>query len=327
MPSNAAGRKAGGGSPRAPCALDGRPRTRSWSRRSPRSTASAAVLIAVFVPSERDVSPLLVVGAAGRPRGRVSSSLRVRRRVRRARAARRRSDAAAPPAAVRPAPDRGRGRTRPRPGLHQGQLGEGPLAEADRGLVARALAPVADPCGASRPGRPTLSSAPVYALAFAAQLATDFAQTVIRNRLLDGVPIRELARGFVGASPRRAHPLPRRARRHARGRRGAARARRCDRAARLAARQLLEGPAARYARRARAEPRLSRHGDAACPTCSSSRTSTPRSIRAPSSTWSTRWPTSSESRRTSARSSSSPRCCTTSARSRSPRRSSTSRRR
>jgi HD-GYP domain-containing protein (c-di-GMP phosphodiesterase class II) len=50
------------------------------------------------------------------------------------------------------------------------------------------------------PGDPTLSAAPVYALAIAAQLATDFAQTVIRNSLLDGVPIRELARGFIGAA-------------------------------------------------------------------------------------------------------------------------------
>jgi HD-GYP domain-containing protein (c-di-GMP phosphodiesterase class II) len=50
------------------------------------------------------------------------------------------------------------------------------------------------------PGEPSLSSAPVYALAIAAQLATDFAQTVIRNAMLDGVPIRELARGFAGAA-------------------------------------------------------------------------------------------------------------------------------
>jgi HD-GYP domain-containing protein (c-di-GMP phosphodiesterase class II) len=49
------------------------------------------------------------------------------------------------------------------------------------------------------PGSPELSSAPVYVLALAAQLGTDFAQTVIRNQLLDRVPIRELARGFAGA--------------------------------------------------------------------------------------------------------------------------------
>ena len=50
------------------------------------------------------------------------------------------------------------------------------------------------------PGPPELSSAPVYALAIAAQLGTDFAQAVIRNRLLDGVPTMELARCFVGAT-------------------------------------------------------------------------------------------------------------------------------
>ncbi len=50
------------------------------------------------------------------------------------------------------------------------------------------------------PGSPELSLAPVYALAIAAQLGTDFAQTVIRNLLLDGVPISELARGFFGAT-------------------------------------------------------------------------------------------------------------------------------
>jgi HD-GYP domain-containing protein (c-di-GMP phosphodiesterase class II) len=50
------------------------------------------------------------------------------------------------------------------------------------------------------PGAPELSSAPIYALALGAQLGTDFAQAVIRNWLLDGVPVRELARIFVGAT-------------------------------------------------------------------------------------------------------------------------------
>ena len=49
------------------------------------------------------------------------------------------------------------------------------------------------------PGAPELSSTPVYALALAAQLGTDFAQTVVRNWLLDRVPIMDLARGFAGA--------------------------------------------------------------------------------------------------------------------------------
>ncbi len=50
------------------------------------------------------------------------------------------------------------------------------------------------------PGAPTLDSAAVYALAFAAQLGTDFLQTMLRNRLLDGVPLRDLARGFAGSA-------------------------------------------------------------------------------------------------------------------------------
>ena len=54
--------------------------------------------------------------------------------------------------------------------------------------------------GALAPGAPTLDSAPVYALAFAAQLGTDFLQTTLRNRLLDGVPLRDLARGFAGSA-------------------------------------------------------------------------------------------------------------------------------
>ena len=36
--------------------------------------------------------------------------------------------------------------------------------------------------------------------AFAAQLGTDFLQTMLRNRLLDGVPLRDLARGFAGSA-------------------------------------------------------------------------------------------------------------------------------
>jgi HD-GYP domain-containing protein (c-di-GMP phosphodiesterase class II) len=54
--------------------------------------------------------------------------------------------------------------------------------------------------GVFAPGPPTLASAPVYALAFAAQLGTDFVQTMLRNRLLDGVPLRDLARGFAGSA-------------------------------------------------------------------------------------------------------------------------------
>jgi HD-GYP domain-containing protein (c-di-GMP phosphodiesterase class II) len=73
----------------------------------------------------------------------------------------------------------------------------------------RWLKPIADSCpylapilvlAAFAPGPPDLSYFPVYALAIAAQLGTDFAQTVIRNWLLDGVQVRELARCFFGAT-------------------------------------------------------------------------------------------------------------------------------
>jgi HD-GYP domain-containing protein (c-di-GMP phosphodiesterase class II) len=50
------------------------------------------------------------------------------------------------------------------------------------------------------PGAPELAEAPVYALALFAQLFTDFVQTVIRNQLLDRVPLPELAHGFAGAT-------------------------------------------------------------------------------------------------------------------------------
>ena len=50
------------------------------------------------------------------------------------------------------------------------------------------------------PGPPELSSTPVYVLAIAALVGTDFAQTVIRNRFLDRAPFMELARAFFGAT-------------------------------------------------------------------------------------------------------------------------------
>jgi HD-GYP domain-containing protein (c-di-GMP phosphodiesterase class II) len=50
------------------------------------------------------------------------------------------------------------------------------------------------------PGAPELSNAPVYALALGGQLLTDFVQTVVRNQLMDRVPLLELARGFSGAA-------------------------------------------------------------------------------------------------------------------------------
>jgi HD-GYP domain-containing protein (c-di-GMP phosphodiesterase class II) len=54
--------------------------------------------------------------------------------------------------------------------------------------------------GAFAPGPPTLDHAPLYALALAAQLATDFVQTTIRNWFLNDVHFRELARAFFGSA-------------------------------------------------------------------------------------------------------------------------------
>ncbi len=67
---------------------------------------------------------------------------------------------------------------------------------ADSGPI---LAPVLI-LAAFAPGAPDLSLMPIYAVAIAAQLGTDFAQAVIRNRLLDGVALPELARIFLGAT-------------------------------------------------------------------------------------------------------------------------------
>jgi len=50
------------------------------------------------------------------------------------------------------------------------------------------------------PGEPTLDEWPAYVLALAAQLGADFASAALRNKLLDEVPLREFAIGFVGAS-------------------------------------------------------------------------------------------------------------------------------
>ena len=54
--------------------------------------------------------------------------------------------------------------------------------------------------GAFAPGPPTLDHAPLYALALAAQLATDFVQTTIRNWFLNDVHFGELARAFFGSA-------------------------------------------------------------------------------------------------------------------------------
>jgi HD-GYP domain-containing protein (c-di-GMP phosphodiesterase class II) len=54
--------------------------------------------------------------------------------------------------------------------------------------------------GAFAPGPPSLESTPVYAAALAAQIATDFGKTVIRNSLLEGIEFRALAREFFSSA-------------------------------------------------------------------------------------------------------------------------------
>jgi HD-GYP domain-containing protein (c-di-GMP phosphodiesterase class II) len=49
-------------------------------------------------------------------------------------------------------------------------------------------------------GEPSLSEAPVYAAALAAQFGADFAVAWVHNRLVTGMPLRELARGVAGAA-------------------------------------------------------------------------------------------------------------------------------
>jgi HD-GYP domain-containing protein (c-di-GMP phosphodiesterase class II) len=158
----------------------------------------AAVLIAIFLPSERDVSALLVVGlllghaAVSQVRFEFGVGFVVPEQL-----------VVIPMLLLLPLP-------------------YVPVLIAAAGVLAlvpdfirgswsrdRWLKPIADSwsylapvlvLAAFAPGPPELSDAPVYALAIAAQLVTDFAQTVIRNWFLDGVPIAEIARGFAGAA-------------------------------------------------------------------------------------------------------------------------------
>jgi HD-GYP domain-containing protein (c-di-GMP phosphodiesterase class II) len=158
----------------------------------------AAVLIAIFVPSERDVSPLLVVAlmlghaAVSRVRFEFGVGFVVPEQL-----------VVVPMLLLLPLPWV--------PVLAPAASALSLVPDFIRGSWSkdRWLKPIADAfpwippvliLAALAPGDPTLSEAPVYALAIAAQLATDFAQTVVRNSLLDGVPIRELARGFIGAA-------------------------------------------------------------------------------------------------------------------------------
>jgi HD-GYP domain-containing protein (c-di-GMP phosphodiesterase class II) len=158
----------------------------------------AAVLIAVFVPSERDVSPLLIAAlllghaAVSQVRFEFGMGFVVPEQL-----------VVIPMLLLCPLPYV--------PILIAAAGAIGLVPDFIKGSWAkdRWLKPIADSwsylapvliLAAFAPGPPELSSAPVYALAIAAQLGTDFAQAVIRNWLLDGVPVRELARIFFGAT-------------------------------------------------------------------------------------------------------------------------------
>jgi HD-GYP domain-containing protein (c-di-GMP phosphodiesterase class II) len=158
----------------------------------------AAVLIAVFVPSERDVSPLLIAAlllghaAVSQVRFEFGVGFVVPEQL-----------VVVPMLLLCPLP------YVPVLIAAAGVIGLVPDFIKGSWSRDRWLKPIADSwsylapvliLAAFAPGPPELSSSPVYALAIAAQLGTDFAQTVVRNSLLDGVPILDLARGFAGAA-------------------------------------------------------------------------------------------------------------------------------
>jgi HD-GYP domain-containing protein (c-di-GMP phosphodiesterase class II) len=158
----------------------------------------AAVLIAIFVPSEREVSPLLVAAlllghaAVSQVRFEFGVGFVVPEQL-----------VIVPMLLLVPLP------YVPVLIAAAGVLGLIPDFRKGSWAKDRWLKPIADSgpylapiliLAAFAPGPPELSLAPIYALALVAQLATDFAQTVVRNSLLDGVPIRDLARGFAGSA-------------------------------------------------------------------------------------------------------------------------------
>jgi HD-GYP domain-containing protein (c-di-GMP phosphodiesterase class II) len=158
----------------------------------------AAVLIAIFVPSEREVSPLLVAAlllghaAVSQVRFEFGVGFVVPEQL-----------VIVPMLLLVPLP------YVPVLIAAAGVLGLIPDFRKGSWAKDRWLKPIADSgpylapvliLAAFAPGPPELSLALVYALALVAQLGTDFGQTVVRNSLLDGVPIRDLARGFAGSA-------------------------------------------------------------------------------------------------------------------------------
>jgi HD-GYP domain-containing protein (c-di-GMP phosphodiesterase class II) len=158
----------------------------------------AAVLIALMLPSERHVSPLLIAGlllghaAVSQVRFEFGVGFVVPEQL-----------VVVPMLLLCPLP------YVPILIAAAGALGLVPDFVRGSWSKDRWLKPIADSgpylvpvliLAALAPGAPELSAAPVYALAIMAQLGTDFAQTLVRNWLLDGVPIRDLARGFAGSA-------------------------------------------------------------------------------------------------------------------------------
>jgi HD-GYP domain-containing protein (c-di-GMP phosphodiesterase class II) len=158
----------------------------------------AAVLIAWLVPSERDVSPLLIAAlllghaAVSQVRFEFGVGFVVPEQL-----------VVVPMLLLCPLP------AVPVLIAASGALGLVPDFINGSWSKDRWLKPIADSwpalvpvliLGIFAPGPPTLGSAPLYAVALAAQVGTDFAQTTLRNWLLDGVPLRDLARGFAGSA-------------------------------------------------------------------------------------------------------------------------------
>jgi HD-GYP domain-containing protein (c-di-GMP phosphodiesterase class II) len=158
----------------------------------------AFVLIALLVPSERDVSPLLIAGllighaAVSQVRFEFGVGFVVPEQL-----------VVVPMLLLLPLP------YVPVLIATAGALGLIPDFIKGSWSRDRWLKPIADSgpyiapvliLAALAPGAPELSSAPVYALAILAQIGMDFAQTVVRNALLDRVPLWDLAKGFAGSA-------------------------------------------------------------------------------------------------------------------------------
>jgi len=158
----------------------------------------AFVLVAVLVPSERDVSPLLIAGllvghaAVSRVRFEFGMGFVVPEQL-----------VIVPMLLLLPLPYV--------PWIIAGAGAIGLIPDFIKGSWARDrwLKPIADSgpyvapvlvLAVFAPGPPELSSTPAYVLAIAALVGTDFAQTVVRNLFLDRAPFMELAKAFWGAT-------------------------------------------------------------------------------------------------------------------------------